>query len=602
MDKQFLIAFFFTGVLFWSQAVLATSDLAITNVYTLPENPSQGQDANAYIVLKNLGDQASHDFNLTLSQMWRGDQNDQNVAFYWLNQTKLFPQQERTYIQTLHFANNGNWELAANFAENRDANGWPQDANWNNNHFTRYMNVGPVQTDPMVSQMAVSRYGPPLHVLIQFNVRNNSPNGLGTSGGKYQITTQKEDYNTTIIAYGEFHPLLPEEEYTINREYTAPQGGLWTFTTTIYPYNVDANLSNNSRAQSIQLDSNIHAPDFRPVYLTIDYKSGGYIRFRMPIKNDGNQDYQGPLFHRYAVYTQSQQLVQESIQNDTNKPFPIGQQYTYYPSFGNLPNGYYDFNAKVDYYNDVNELNENNNDAGPYYFTITDSNYNPLPNIRFSEPLQVVDINGQKNLQIKYVLDGNQSIGSFVSKITGAGQDANSVNYFTTPSMQPGVVLTYYQSLNFSDHNRMIRVDLDYNNSIQESNENDNTAIIFVDLNQSTLKPNLFIERIMVLYLKKPWSPQPDANSAWVFVVVKNNGEATAGASTLRLDANVVKDFNVVQWPPRYLPTPALQPSQKASLHTRYDKVNGKLYLLATADYYDVVDESNENDNQKSYP
>lgn len=599
MEKKFLMAFLLAGLMIWSQSVGAISDLAITNVYTIPQNPSIGQDANAYIVLKNLGNQASHDFNLTLNQLWRGDQNV-GTPFSWLNQTKLFPQQERTIVQPMNFFQNGNWESSASFVENRDSNGWPQDANWNNNSFTRYMNVGAIQTDPMVSQLVVSRYGPPLQVLIEFNVKNNSPGGLGTSPGAYQITAQR-DYNTVVIATGEFHALLPSEEYAIQRYYTAPQSGYWTFTATIFPYNVDANLSNNSRAQTIQLDSNTPAPDITWNNLSLNYKQGGYARFKMFIKNSGTQNYQGALFHQFAVYTYPQhELVQENIYNDTNTPFPVGQQYTYYPSFANLPNGTYSFGAKVDYYNDVNELNENNNDTGIYWFTIIDSNYSPMPNIRFSESLAVVDVNGQKNLRIKYVLDGNQSIGSFASKITGAGQDANSINYFTTQSMQPGVVLTHYQPLNFLDHNRMVRVDLDYNNSIQESNENDNTAIIFVDLNQQNPKPNLFIERIYLLSIVPHW--KPDVNFAWAFIVVKNNGQADAGTSTLRLDANVVKDGNITMLPSRFLPTAAIPTGKRTVVRTRFDRINGQLRLLAMADYYNVVDESNENDNWKTFP
>jgi len=136
--------------------------------------------------------------------------------------------------------------------------------------------------------------------------------------------------------------------------------------------------------------------------------------------------------------------------------------------------------------------------------------------------------------------------------------------------------------------NYHVWADIDIYDDVDESIEDNNDD--YHTFNVTEARPDLTVESLT----HAPEKPTT-IDTVTITAVVKNDGFVAAGPSTLAIK---VGDEAL----PMVYPVPPLDPGQSAPIQRIMQIGTEGLYLVeATADFYDVVDESNENQNNVAY-
>lgn len=561
---------------------LSGSDLAITSVDIFPENPQFDENAIISIRIANLGTEVSQNIGLFSHRDWE-DEFSHPQSNTWPTEAPLNPGESRDYSYTVIFDHNGNWAVWSNIVEQAPNS----DLNISNNSIFKYLNIGPVVTDPAIFDLIAAPYPDQnTHFFVGLKVLNNSTQWY--SPGNYTLTAKDMDSNSIydFSANKFFGDEPPSQIQGYQNAIEVPHEGTWEITVSLRPWNADANLANNTKTIIARTDSNQAHYYFIDLQFRIQIPNETFVagqRYPIPIEitNLGNFDYSGSFDINTNYFAEGTPFFNAILYGwRVNEGQTIVKTINFTPT----KEGVWTIQAQGKEYYGWDSNSGNNFDAVQVQVE------SQLPNIHFTEPLKVVD----GALEFHYTLDGNQIYMCGV-EVTGTQEDPNAGFEFGH-TCEPGMVYDQRVPLNFNDNNRLITVALDPHNVIEESNENDNNAFIYAS---NSLKPNLIIERIFVLPARPTTSSASAPNPGYVFVSVRNIGEDVAGPSILRLDVN----FGAIMPPStQFLPTIPLWPNEHTIITVQYKYLPRNQLVIATADFFNDVNESNENDNVGHYP
>ena len=186
---------------------------------------------------------------------------------------------------------------------------------------------------------------------------------------------------------------------------------------------------------------------------------------------------------------------------------------------------------------------------------------------------------------------GSESAGGFYVcyYVDGSYRDRDYVS-----SLSAGSTATTSFTWTAECGNHAIKAVADCYDAVEESNENNNQSIEIISIKCPPKKPDLIIQDIS-------WSPSsPNQGDSILFTVaIKNQGEGRADKSWFRLKASIGRNF--FEYSDE---CPALAPGETATIDLSKARMGlptcGECNLWAVADQKEEIDESNENNNERT--
>lgn len=564
---------------FFQLSIAQTGGLEISAFLVNPDPPKLNEETAIEIHVTNTGSETSQEFQVLSHVILEGENSNPKATNFWEMEPPLEPNETRVYSYFFVFNQYGNWYVTAGVTE--------KDQTPANDFKIKYLNVGPVITDPSIQELVVFPISEnPNRFFVALTMLNNSEQWH--SGGEINISAINTVTGYEILETWNFDTTAPYSSLG----YPIPlivYSGEWEITLTLNPYNVDANLSNNSKTVIATTDLNQNMPYF----LDLEYKIIKSIEIFEP-----NQTYQIPIevtnfgnFDHGLYYEIDVNILFENQQLETflyGHRVNAGEKVIHNLSVTIPETDFMTIQISGSNFYNLDSNLENNFDS--ITVEVIDGN---LPNVRFTEPLHVFEENGTYFLEYSAIIDADVNASyNFEIHVTGTQEDPSEVQvvevYTGANKLIEGEHL-----LNFVDENRLIAVFLDAKNEIEESDETDNLDSIYVTIQKDEFLPNLIVEQIFVLPIQ---IPDTNTDSFVVFASIKNIGSEVAGPSVTRLD------IKTPYLDTKYLPTIPLWPGERTIVMAEYDFRYEHFPIRVGADFFRNVKESNEEDNILKYP
>lgn len=221
-----------------------------------------------------------------------------------------------------------------------------------------------------------------------------------------------------------------------------------------------------------------------------------------------------------------------------------------------------------------------------------DSNQS-FSNIRFAEPLQIHHISANNSIiRIYYILDGNLPIGPVTNTITGALNQSSSNQFWIHSVMQPGIVYQSDSQLSFSDCNRLIRVTLDANQNVSESDETDNVQFITASLNCESDSNTAGLPNIRVV---SPLQILQNGSQKTLRILYTLDASQSAGPITSKITGSGSTSASTA-----FFTSPVLVPGTVYLFDQNLSFLDCNRLIQVDLDHNNSVSESNESDNGAS--